>query len=466
MASAETPTSPIREHVLANGLKVLVKEVRTAPLVSVWCWYRVGSADEGPGVTGVSHWCEHMNFKGTTNIPRDQVKGIIEQYGGFWNGYTFLDQTTYVETASTEAFEKMLFIEAERMAGCLYHPDDCESERTVIISELQGGENDPEQLLDQELTAAAFRAHPYRNPVIGWQDDLQTMTRDDLYAHYRRHYRPNNATLVIVGDVDADEALARAEHHFGAIAPGPAARRVHTKEPEQVGERRVTVSREGTAAYLKVAFHAPAVTDPDFFPMLVLDAVLTGAKGLSLWASFRTPPPQRSTRLYKALVDGGLASSVQGAMLPTRDPFLFMVSATLNDGADADVLEETTLAELERVRQDGVTEDELRRAKAQLRARLVFENNSVTNIGHQIGFFETVASWQFYDALLPGTQAVTQAQVAEVAAKYLVATNRTIGWFEPVPEETDEEAATDAGAAGMANEGGLPDGSGDAGAGR
>ena len=191
----------VHESTLANGLTVLVQEVHTAPLASVWCWYKVGSRDEGPGVTGVSHWVEHMNFKGTTNIPRDQVKGIIEQFGGSWNGYTWIDQTTYLETATADALDRMLFIEAERMASCLYDPADCESERTVIISELQGGDNDPEQRLDTEMTATAFKAHPYRHPTIGWLGDLKTMTREDLYGHYRRYYVPNNATLVVVGDV-------------------------------------------------------------------------------------------------------------------------------------------------------------------------------------------------------------------------------------------------------------------------
>ena len=209
----------MRRTTLDNGLTVLIQEEHTAPLASVWCWYRVGSKDERPGLTGVSHWCEHMNFKGTENIPRDQVKGIIEQFGGSWNGYTWIDQTTYLETATRDALDRMLFIESERMARSLYHPDDVESERTVIISELQGGENDPDQLLDQELTATAFKAHTYRHPTIGWLSDLQTMTRDDLYGYYRRYYVPNNAALVIVGDVDTDEALKRVEHHFGGIAP-------------------------------------------------------------------------------------------------------------------------------------------------------------------------------------------------------------------------------------------------------
>src|SRR5579862_8668023 len=230
----------LRRATLDNGLKVLIQEEHTAPLASVWCWYKVGSKDEQVGLTGVSHWCEHMNFKGTTNIPRDQVKGIIEQFGGSWNGYTWIDQTTYLETATRDALDRMLFIEAERMANCLYHPDDCESERTVIISELQGGENDPDQLLDQELTATAFKAHPYRHPTIGWLSDLETMTRDDLYGYYRRHYLPNNATLVIVGDVEAETALRQVEQRFGAIPPGPPPQRRRAVEPEQSGERRVT----------------------------------------------------------------------------------------------------------------------------------------------------------------------------------------------------------------------------------
>src|SRR5712671_2605687 len=224
---------PMRATRLDNGLKVLIQEEHTAPLASVWCWYKVGSKDERPGLTGVSHWVEHMNFKGTTNIPRDQVKGIIERFGGSWNGYTWIDQTTYLETATSDALDRMLFIESERMSSCLYHPDDCDSERTVIISELQGGENDPDQLLDQELTAAAFKAHPYRHPTIGWISDLESMSRDDLYGYYRRHYVPNNATLVVVGDVDTDEALRRVEHYFGAIPAGERAARLHTVEPEQ-----------------------------------------------------------------------------------------------------------------------------------------------------------------------------------------------------------------------------------------
>jgi zinc protease len=426
----------MRRTTLDNGLNVLIQEEHTAPLASVWCWYRVGSKDERPGLTGVSHWCEHMNFKGTEHIPRDRVKGLIEEYGGSWNGYTWIDQTTYLETATRDALDRMLFIEAERMARCLYHPDDCESERTVIISELQGGENDPDQLLDQELTATAFKAHTYQHPTIGWLSDLQTMTRDDLFGYYRRYYIPNNATLVIVGDVDADEALRMVDRHFRAIQPGAAPERIHTTEPEQTGERRLTIRKEGTTAYLKVGYHAPSVDHEDFYPLLALDAALTGAKGLNLWSSFRVPPPQRSARLYRALVERGLASALYGSLLPTAEPFLYTLSATATEGTPLASVESALLDELDRVCRDGITPAELAKAKAQLRARLVFESDSVTNIAHQLGYFETIASVDTFSEAPSRIAGVTLDGVAAAARRVLAGSNRTVGYFDPVPVET------------------------------
>ena len=420
--------------MLDNGLTVVIQELHTAPLVSVWSWYKVGSKDERPGLAGVSHWVEHMNFKGSKNIPRDQVKGIIERFGGSWNGYTWIDLTTYLETATKDALDRMLFIEAERMGNCLYDPRDCESERTVIISELQGGENDPDQLLDIEVTATAFRAHPYGHPTIGWISDLESMTRDDLYGYYRSYYVPNNAALVIVGDVDSADALCCVEKQFGAIAPGELPERPRTTEPVQLGERRVGIAREGTTAYLKIAYHAPAADAPDFSSVLVLDAVLTGAKGLNLWSSFRDTPPQRKARLYRALVEGRLASSVSGAFVATEHPFLYAVSATATEGVGLAEVEHAALAELERVRSDGISETELDRAKRQLWARLVFENESVTNIAHQIGFFQTVASLDLYTSLPARIRAVTTEDVTNAARTYLVPSNRTIGWFEPLSQ--------------------------------
>jgi zinc protease len=427
MPLVEHESGQVHEQVLDNGLRVLVQEgAHGAARIGVVLVSR-RFEERRSWTDGVSHWVEHMNFKGTTNIPRDKVKGIIEQFGGYWNGYTWIDQTTYTETATRDVLDRMLFIEAERMANCLYDAADCESERTVIISELQGGENDPDQLLDQELTATAFRAHPYGHPTIGWLSDLQTMTRDDLYSYYRRYYVPNNASLVIVGDVDRDDVMRRVVHHFGTIQPRDIARVAPTREPEQLGERRVTVSRQGTTAYLKVGYHAPSIQDADFFPLLVLDAVLTGAKGVNLWASFRTPAPQRSARLYRALVDGGFASAVNGGLVPTNEPFLYTISVTATGGTSLSVVEETTLAQLDAVRRHGITEQELQKAKNQLRARLgrskatasrTSHTSSVTSKRSQAG------AWCPRLAAL--VDAVTLQQVGEAASTRLKSTNRTI----------------------------------------
>ena len=429
-----TTIGNVRETTLSNGLKILVQEIHTAPLVSVWCWYRVGSGDEPAGLTGVSHWVEHMNFKGTENIPREEMKGIVERVGGMWNGYTWIDQTTYLETAASAALDKMLFIEAERMSRGLYDPAECESERTVIISELQGGDNDPEQLLETEVTATALRVHPYGHPTIGWLQDLQAMSREDLYTFYKRHYVPNNATLVIVGDVDADDVLRRAERYFGRIPAGEVSRHKRTPEPPQAGERRVLLEREGTTAYLKLAYPAPAATSPEFFPMLVLDAALTGAKGVSLWNAFREAPPQRKARLYSALVERGLASSVSGSLLPTSDPFLFTVSLTAAAGVPLDVLEEAALAEIDRARRGGLSAQEITRAKRQLRTRLVLENDSVTSVAHQLGYFSTVAGPNYLTELQARIDAVTPEAVATIARERLGSTARTVGRFQPVGE--------------------------------
>jgi zinc protease len=220
--------------------------------------------------------------------------------------------------------------------------------------------------------------------------------------------------------------------HFDKLESSDVGRRACTVEPEQLGERRMTISKQGTTAYLKIGFHAPEVKHRDFMPLLVLDAVLSGAKGVNLWASFRTAPPQRSARLYQALVNSGLASAVSGGLLPTQDPFLYTISVTATEGVSLDRVEEVAIRELERVRVNGISAQELQKAKNQLRARLVFENDSITNIAHQLGFFETIASWQIYPTLSKHIEAVTIEEVGRVAADRLKPTSRTVGRFEPV----------------------------------
>jgi zinc protease len=233
--------------------------------------------------------------------------------------------------------------------------------------------------------------------------------------------------------VDADDALRRAEQHFGRIPPGETPPRQRTIEPEQTGERRVTIRKPGTTAYLKVAYHAPGVTDPGFYPLLVLDAVLSGAYGMNLWSSFRTPAPQRSARLYRRLVRQGLASAVNGSLLPTELPFVYIISVTATDGTPLAAVESALLEELDEVVAQGITPAELTKAKAQLKARLVFDNDSVTNIAHQLGYFETIANVDVFRDLLPRIAVVTLDEVAAAARSVFSASNRTVGWFDPLP---------------------------------
>jgi zinc protease len=207
---------------------------------------------------------------------------------------------------------------------------------------------------------------------------------------------------------------------------------LRTVEPEQTGERRLRIEKEGTAAYLKVAYHAPAVSDPQFVPALLLDAILTGAKGVNLWSSFRVPPPQRNARLYRALVEKGLASSISGAMLPTAEPFLYTLSATATDGVDLDAVQQAMLEAVDEVRRNGVTADELQRAKSQLHARMVFDDDSVTNIAHQLGYFEIIGGVDLFRGLPARLAAATTDEVTAIAAAMLRDANRTIGWFNPV----------------------------------
>jgi zinc protease len=302
----------------------------------------------------------------------------------------------------------------------------------VIISELQGGENDPEQLLDTEVTATAFKVHPYHHPTIGWLSDLQSMTRDDLYGHYRRYYVPSNATLVIVGDVDTDDVLARVAKRFGGIAPGSRPAKIRQVEPEQQAERRVVLRRPGTTAYWKAVFHAPPFEQDDFFPLLVADAVLNGAAGLNIWSMGGVSRPQRSARLYRALVDKGLASSISGALMPTDHPYLYSINASVAEGQSVAAVEEAVLGEIEKLRTNGITPAELTKVHAQLKARFIYDADSVTDIAHQLGFFETVSSWRAYEGLRERLSAVTPESVHAAAQKYLTASNRTIGWFEPI----------------------------------
>ncbi len=419
----------IREAHLDNGLMVLLSSVRTAPVATFWVWYRVGSRNEVPGVTGVSHWVEHMMFKGTPKFGKGEIMRLINRNGGVDNAFTWTDFTAYFETLPSDRIDLALQIESDRMVNSLFDPDEVESERTVIISEREGAENDPRFWLGEDVEATAFKVHPYHHDTIGWKVDLETMTRDDLYGHYKKYYVPNNAVVTAVGDFDTDEMLHKIEAAFGPLPRRTEVPQVKSVEPPQEGERRVRVRRPGPTDYFHTAYHGPKATDPDFFPVFVLSGVLSGVGGMSFSGG---GSPGRSSRLYRALVETELAADVDCSFRPTIDPGTIDVTATIRPGVPIEKVEQAVFAELQKVASKPVLDEELEKVIKQTRSQFVYATDGVMNLGYWLGQLEVVASYKMYETFLESVSNVTKQDVLRVAAKYLAETNRTVGWFEPV----------------------------------
>ncbi|HZY43006.1 MAG TPA: pitrilysin family protein, partial [Anaerolineae bacterium] len=390
--------------ILPNGLTVIIKENHNAPVATFWSWYRVGSRHEHTGITGISHWVEHMLFKGTEKFPGRTADQAVSREGGQWNGMTWLDFTTYYETLPVEKFELALALESDRMANAPFKPREVEPERTVIISEKQGGENSPRRVLGEEVQAAAFHAHGYGHETIGHLCDLQTMTRDDLYHHYRTYYTPRNAVAVAVGAFKAEDALALITKYFGKIKPGPEIPPYTAVEAEQRGERRVAVEGPGGTAYVELAYHAPAANDADFPAMVAMDAILAGASSLSMFGGGTT---NASSRLYKALVDTELATDAGGSLVPTADPYVYGLSATVRNGHTPQEVEAAFDRETDRMVNEAVQAEELAKAIKQAKALFAYGSESVTNQGFWYGWSEVFADYRWFETYLDRLAAVT-----------------------------------------------------------
>jgi zinc protease len=419
----------VLEFRLDNGLKVLLKPVHSAPVVSNWIWYRVGSRNELPGKTGISHWVEHMMFKGTPTFPKGSIMRLVNKNGGTLNGFTSYDYTAYFETLPADRLDLGLRIESDRMANSSIEPDEVASERTVIISEREGSENSPNFLLHEELAAIAYRAHPYGHQIIGWKEDLRQITRQDLWTHYQTYYGPHNAVLVVVGDFDAQIVRARVEELFAPIPAGPPPPPVLAIEPKQTGERRVTVRQPGTAQYLQAAFHVPDARHADNFPLMVLDAVLGGASSMTFGGG--STPTHRSARLYKALVETELASRASCSYSPSLDPGLFSFYATAREGRSLEEVERAIWAEVRRIREEPVSAEELAKAQKQARAQFAYALESVSNQALWLGLSEMVDTYTRFATFLDDLAAVSAADIRRVAQAYFIETNRTVGWFVP-----------------------------------
>jgi zinc protease len=427
----ETPTTRVQ---LNNGLLVLLKEIHSSPIISHWVWYRVGSRDEVTGKTGVSHWTEHMQFKGTPLFPAGELDKAISRLGGVWNAFTFLDWTTYYETLPVDSINLALRLEADRMANCTFQEEEVDSERTVIISERQGNENEPLFRLGEEVQAAAFRVHPYHHEIIGDMADLHTIRRDDLYQHYRSYYTPNNAVLAVAGDFETASMLEEIRQLYEPILSGNQPLRLSRPEPPQAGERQITVEGPGETTYLQLAYRAPAASHPDFFPFTVLDSLLTGPSSLNLFGGGIS---NKTSRLYQTLVEKELAVSVSGGIQATIDPFLYLITATIHPQKQTQQTIQVVDQEVLRLQEDLSTPEELARAAKQARALFAYGSESISNQAFWLGFSEMLDTYAWFESYLERIAAVTPQDVQRVAQTYLRPQRRVLGIYQPTGSQLE-----------------------------
>jgi zinc protease len=419
--------------ILENGLNVLLKEIHTAPLVSSWIWYRVGSRDEITGHTGISHWCEHMQFKGTPKFPSNLLERAVARDGGMWNAFTYFDWTTFFETMPADKIDLGLRIEADRMINSVFDEKEIASERTVVISEREGSENDPSFLLGEAVQNAAFRTHPYHHEIIGDLPDLKSMSRDDLYNHYRTFYAPNNAILSVAGDFKTTEMLANIRDIYGKIPMGAAPPRITRPEPAAIGEHRLTVEGPGETTYLDISYHAPAANDLEFFPVTVLDSLLAGPSSLNMFGGGGTS--NKTSRLYRALVEKELAVSVGGGLAATADPFLYSVVITLNPKRKPEEALAAFDVEIKRLQDELIPLNEITRAIKQARALFAYGSENITNQAFWLGHAEMFAGYEWFLTYLDKLAKVSPAELQKIARKYFRPQNRVVGTYIPRGDE-------------------------------
>jgi zinc protease len=426
------------EKRLANGMRVIVKPDRRAPVVVAMVWYKVGSVDEVNGVTGVAHVLEHMMFKGTTTIKAGEFSRIISAAGGQENAYTGRDATTYFETMQASKLELALKLEADRMNNLTLSPEDFAKEIKVVMEERRWRTDDrPRALVFEALMATALIEHPNRRPVIGWMSDLQHMTANDARNFYQRWYVPNNALLVVVGDVEPDEVFALAEKHFGPIPARTLPVRKPQNEPPQRGARRVTVKAPAKLPYVVMAFRAPPLRDAERdwepYALDMLAAVLDG---------------NEAARLNRTLVRGERVANSVGAGYDdiSRGPSLFYLIAIPTEGHSAADVETGLRREMAKIIDDGVTDEELERVKAQAVAAQVYQRDSMFFQAQQIGSLEMAGiPHTTIDLQLKKLRQVTPEQVRAVARKYFRDDALTIVYLDPQPLPKGRPAVPPAG---------------------
>ncbi len=418
--------SQTHETTLPNGLRVIVKEDHRSPVVVSQIWYRVGSQDEADGSTGISHVLEHMMFKGTQKLKPNEFSRVIAEHGGRENAFTGYDYTAYYQQLEKSRLPISFELEAERMRNLTLDPAEFAKEIKVVMEERRLRTDDqPESLAFEKFMATAYTVHPYKNPVIGWMPDLEKMRAEDLRAWYERWYAPNNATLVVVGDVNPTQVFTLARKYFSPVPRRDLAPPAQTPEPPQAAERRVRISAPAEVPYLLLGWHVPVLTSDDKsnepYALDVLAGILSGGN---------------SARLASELVRGQkLAASADASYsLIARSPGMLMLDGTPAPGRTIEELELALRAQATRLRDEPVTEDELNRVKAQVVAGNVYSRDSVFGQAMEIGQLVTAGlDWRLTDKFVRRIKAITARDVQAVARKYLVDENLTVAILDPKP---------------------------------
>jgi zinc protease len=421
--------SGITEYKLkSNGLSVLLAERHASPVVTVMVIYKVGSRNEAVGYTGSTHFLEHMMFKGTAKHDPQKGTGIddvLKPTGAINNATTFYDRTLYYEVAPASALESCLELEADRMRGALLRESDRQSEMTVVRNELERNENYASNILDLQVFATAFREHPYHHPVIGWRSDVEGVPTARLRQFYKDFYYPDNATLLVIGDFKTAPTLDMVAQFFGKLPKNPTPLpRVYTQEPPQEGERRFVVQKGEELPKVMLGYHIPKATDPDTWPLEVL-------------ASLLGDQDRQSSRLYKRLVDTGLASQVSAYNFSLRDPGLFTLFASATAGTQLPPIEKSLKDEIRKLATEPVSDAELDRAKTAVWKKLKLDAADPSGLANQIAEAIAVADWKWWLSIEPKVKAVTKQDVQRVAAKYFQDKNATVGYYLPREKKTE-----------------------------
>jgi zinc protease len=416
----------VKTRTLKNGMKVLVQEDRSIPNIALYIFYRIGSRNERPGTTGLSHFFEHMMFNGAKKYGPGQFDTTMEAAGGSNNAYTNRDVTVYQDWFPRSALDLIFDLEADRIRDLNFDPKLIQSERGVVSSERRTSvDANNFGVLNEQLWATAFSAHPYQWPVVGWMVDIENWTMDDLKKHFEMGYSPSNATMVVVGDVSADEIFKLAEKYIEPIPSHAPPAKVTTKEPDQLGERRVAVKKFAQLPIIMMGYHVPAASDSDYYALQVLQTILFSGQ---------------SSRMYQRLVDKDqLALFIQGGAGFSFDPSLFTITTQPKAGIEPEAVERAVYEEFDKVKAASVTDEEIKKAKNILLANFYRQMKTINGRANAIGSYEVF--FGDYNKLFTAAtdyEKVTKEDVKRVAAKYFSDKNRTVATL--VPEQAQPEA--------------------------